>query len=93
MRLIDADFLKKRIEYGQGLVEFTANQIEEILEVIDDAPTVERPHGKWVQVMDKDGEYLYHKCSNCGQKVESGLDNPPFFNFCMDCGADMRKRR
>lgn len=56
-------------------------------------PYEEKPRGEWVQVTDNDGEYLYHKCSNCGQKVESGLDNPPFFNFCMDCGYDMRDMR
>lgn len=52
----------------------------------------ERPHGEWKQVTAKDGEYyFYHKCTNCGQTIESGFDNPPLFNFCPQCGADMRK--
>ena len=82
-----------RSDYGHG----TKGLRDEDREILCDAiyhgtPYEERPHGKWVQVTDNDGEYLYHKCSNCGQKVESGLDNPPFFNFCMDCGSDNRKR-
>lgn len=53
----------------------------------------ERPHGEWKQVTAKDGEYYcYHKCTNCGQTIESGFDNPPLFNFCPNCGADMRTK-
>ena len=51
-----------------------------------------RARGEWVQVTAKDGQYYcYHKCTNCGQTIESGFDNPPLFNFCPQCGADMRK--
>lgn len=53
-----------------------------------------RPRGEWKQVTAKDGEYYcYHKCTNCGQTIESGFDNPPIFNFCPNCGADMREER
>ena len=52
----------------------------------------QRPHGKWVQVTARDGEYYcYHKCTNCGQTIESGFDRPPLFNFCPNCGARMKE--
>lgn len=52
----------------------------------------DRPHGEWKQVTAKDGEYyFYHQCTNCGQTIESGFDNPPLFNFCPNCGSDNRK--
>lgn len=52
------------------------------------APTVEeRQQGLWIKNSFKDfgafGDYDY-KCSNC-QKVSGGK-----YNFCSNCGADMR---
>lgn len=52
-----------------------------------------RMRGEWKQVTARDGEYYcYHKCTNCGQTIESGFNNPPIFNYCPNCGADMRKK-
>lgn len=57
--------------------------------VIDNAPTVEeRPQGEWIKWNFKTfgamGDWEY-KCSNCG-KVYDGE-----YNFCPNCGADMRE--
>lgn len=102
MRLIDADAFKKILtehemnhdkrrsfdDYDCG----AANAYEHASDLLDEMPTVERPHGEWEQITAKDGEYYcYHKCTNCGQTIESGFDNPPLFNFCPQCGALMRK--
>lgn len=55
-------------------------------------PYEERPHGEWEQIPEREGEYyFYHKCTNCGQTIESGF-NPPLFNFCPNCGSDNRPK-
>ena len=67
-------------------------ELAEAVEMGIKALEEERPHGEWMQVTARDGEYYcYHKCTNCGQTIESGFDNPPLFNYCPHCGADMRK--
>lgn len=46
-----------------------------------------RPHGEWIwQTEDK------YRCSVCGEntRVEEVM-NEPQYNFCPQCGADMRK--
>lgn len=50
-------------------------------------PTVERPHGEWIDRSDG-GRIRYsfwerYECSKCGAKSENT-------NFCSNCGADMR---
>ena len=39
-----------------------------------------------------DGEMVYDvwNCSNCGYTVDEGDNEPPRYNFCPNCGADMR---
>lgn len=49
-------------------------------------------HGEWVDggvdgVGACDIEYRYNKCSMCGYKYSF----PIKYNFCPNCGADMRK--
>ena len=44
-RLIDADYLKEQIDYNQRYVNPKLN-VYNILRIIDNAPTVERPKGK-----------------------------------------------
>lgn len=93
MRLVDADEVLNAIyQYARedGYINLHIGTIDTI---ISNVPTVEeRPHGEWKQVTAKDGEYYcHHKCTNCGQTIESGFDNPPIFNFCPNCGASMAK--
>lgn len=88
-RLIDADALKNTFKDKEGN-EFTAFHF---YDAIDNAPTVERPHGEWIE---KHCDYgVYYRCSNCHKM-------PPNYecdykegaiktNFCPNCGADMRK--
>lgn len=56
---------------------------------IENAPSadvVERKHGKWKWVVDRDDENIYHlQCSICHG---SGFDE--HHNYCPNCGADMR---
>ena len=79
MRLIDADALKKAF-YNQ---ECWSVVIEHI---IDNAPTVERPTGKWEEKNDRYGYF----CSVCGELLPCSEEYDFQTNFCPNCGADMR---
>lgn len=67
--------------------------------LVEDAPTVEpeRPQGKWIQteVIDDDSEYGVNgdasECSNCKHIENSHYWTTTYYNFCPNCGADMRK--
>ena len=76
MRLIDADALIEEVWHsGLGSRQDCVNLIHEM-------PTIERPHGEWIE---KYHERFKYYCSRCG----SGTDREG--NFCDACGADMRE--
>lgn len=114
MRTIDADELKKALNYVYSCeyIESKSKEgiVSDIIEEIDNAPTVkfslmpadeskeeaymrgykkgkiagilkgkERPQGEWIKLRDYD-----FKCSLCGLSM---MDK---YNFCPECGADMR---
>ena len=74
---------------------------EDACSAIENAPTIEeRKVGKWIPHSEKSREYIgtvlidvtydYWFCDACGYRVEKGQ---PMYNFCPNCGADMRRRR
>lgn len=77
MRLIDADALQ--VEYKQY------HDGKRSL-LIDTAPTIEpRPRGEWVY-----NSPVTMKCDLCGFVIKDWDWHR--FNFCPNCGADMRQR-
>ena len=83
MRLIDADTLL--VEYDREH-EGPPGRVRTLIEK---APTIEeRKRGKWTI---KNGELAFWQvrdvCSECGRMV---IHKAPFYNFCPNCGADMR---
>ena len=76
MRLIDADALKEAFK-KKCCCEIS-------LDLIDNAPTVERPHGKWLPNYISQFTNPGRSCSLCNKTVEFSE------NFCPNCGADMR---
>ena len=98
MRLIDADAFKEHlagfVAGGEKAIKETTcgnewiDGVHTAYREIDNMPTVERPHGKWINddwVRDAFGEfYRQYACSKCGYKVVK------LHPFCV-CGADMRE--
>lgn len=90
MRLIDADALKDEIhkDWDGVLVwdesgETTADEFERL---VNDQPTVEPKHGKWIGK--PIAGYAKVKCSECGNVF---LNNNSRWNYCPDCGAKMEE--
>lgn len=93
MRLIDADRLEK---YCRG-IDATYNDepwmLVDILSAINDMPTVDaKPvvHGTWLYNRINSPDFRI--CDKCGcpyriSKIESK------YNYCPNCGADMRERK
>ena len=85
MRLIDADAadVDKIMCYYSGHC-----RIEDVQEWLDDLPTIDAApvrRGEW-----KKEPYLLgwtHRCNRCGENY--GMPHG-MFNFCPNCGADMR---
>lgn len=67
----------------------TVQTLGEAYGVIQEMPTVDAVpvrHGRWVM---KEGELAFwDECSECARKI---LHRIPHYDFCPNCGADMRK--
>ena len=79
MRLIDADDFIARLDH----VPMVQDAIKKAM---DHMPTIERKTGKWIR---GDAEKLTgsQRCSICHKACYKGKD---YFNYCPNCGADMR---
>ena len=101
MRLIDADKVQeiidhvrlKYIAYGtkSQTNQFFWDNIRYVEKKVRSIPTVEaKPvvHGGWIY-----NRYHTWECGNCGFHPFKGyIPKEPGFNFCPNCGADMRKK-
>ena len=85
MRLIDADALKQQFEIWDEDDEVA---VWSIMNEVNSAPTIEpdRKKGKWNT--DKESPE-YATCSVCGH-CDWDCTESEYFNFCPNCGADMR---
>lgn len=102
MRMIDADDLKRELgdtRYGKPVFRHTEFIRMDVLEeAIDKAPTLPNPCGKPCAFERPYGELKYHKydrdyeCSACNTRYDA-FDLPvKTWNYCPNCGADMRQR-
>lgn len=80
MRLIDAEAFREQLSNSY---EYT--ELDEIIEMLDNAPTVERPTGKWIDI---DSFVSKARCSKC----KNIMLTEPFgkTNYCPNCGAKMK---
>ena len=79
--LISREALKKA--YFNAINETSIGEVS-IISLIDNAPTVERPHVKWLPNYISQFTNPGRSCSLCNKTVEFSE------NFCPNCGADMR---
>lgn len=97
MRLIDADALRASM-YHDAFETDTEFQrwdagcwirYKMFENNIDSAPTIqpEREKGNWVGIDDEPCETF--ECDVCGFTLEDWIQGA-FYNFCPNCGADMR---
>ena len=97
-RLIDADALSKKLCETTIFIK----DGEVFQHMINDAPTVQadRPHGEWVEVVERTEQYdregvktwaTLYQCSNCGFVLNAIEGHIGQYDFCPNCGADMRK--
>ena len=60
--------------------------IDAIVDNEDTVDAVPVRRGRWVMI---EGELAFwDKCSECGKKI---LHRTPYYDFCPNCGANMRK--
>lgn len=85
------------IRSGKGILSTWMNAYrEKILSVIREQPTIEVApvvHGEWerTNITCEDGWALY-RCTNCDWHTTYyySFSASPTYNFCPNCGADMR---
>ena len=94
MRLIDAEAFKKQLEESY---EYT--ELSEVVEMLDNAPTVEsdyewgysegvhdteRPQGEWIERTEKITLDTYYECSNCKEPWTT-IEGTPWDNGMNFC--------
>ena len=96
-----AEYIEKKhlMEFLDGCIEEEKGNrsqviVEAIKMTIDRMPLadlVERKHGEWISPAD----LICYKCTACGNYANQGygLDEPIFWDFCPNCGADMRENK
>ena len=64
---------------------------EDLVDDINNLPTIEpmRKKGKWVSADAIFGGVPFY-CSECGENTRDTVMGKPRWNFCPNCGADMR---
>lgn len=90
-RLIDANALIKVFDPNTW-------QGEMMIRVIQSAPKIEPKRGEWINFV---GDFSTAECSECGEVYEVSPDTDScenyfnafkqFYNYCPNCGADMRE--
>lgn len=92
-RYIDADELwlqlDKRKSFEQGRNHAYYKGLRDAKKVLEDTSTadvVERKHGNWNWVS------FNIECSECGA-MPNFDSTEPLYNFCPNCGADMREEK
>lgn len=97
MRLIDADALKEWVEnwftknrYYHPFAKNNNIPITELYDILEQMPSAqpERKRGKWIVYKAPDKQHCgLVKCPFCGEDMIAEADE---YNFCPNCGAEMR---
>lgn len=90
MRIIDADALTKtldkyKLDCNHEVYIREAQVFDDCISTIQDAPTIEPRHEKWIK-QESDWMDTLALCSKCKYPVLMWY----ILNYCPNCGADMR---
>ena len=75
-------------EYGNGRAVFIS--IGEAVIRIEQLPSAQAKRGKWISADAMFGGVPFY-CSECGENTRDTVMGKPRWNFCPNCGADMRE--
>lgn len=82
--LISREALKKAIDEAVCNFELSPVSANEIMQIIDNAPTVEQPTGKWELTEDE----MFVFCPFC-RKTDYTRPIDASWHFCPECGAEL----
>lgn len=77
-----------RILLGDAVTSHGVVHYEDIMSM-PTADVVEREHGKWIWQLADNG-WADNICSVCGYTINDDIHVHVDYNFCPNCGADMR---
>lgn len=66
-----------------------AGRIRRLIKELPSADAVERKHGKWIWQLADNG-WADNICSVCGYTINDDIHVHVDYNFCPNCGADMK---
>ena len=85
---------KARANVGHNLERSIGKSIIEILDDVgrdvDRLPSAQPKRGKWISADAIFGGVPFY-CSECGENTWDTVMGKPRWNFCPNCGADMRE--
>ena len=91
MRAIDADELLLRFIPRGGDNPFTRFVRETVRLRIEEMPTIEPKRGRWNNKVIYSDNKVALWCSECGKRFFKLPTENGEYNFCPNCGADMRE--
>ena len=75
---------KLKEAYFKAINETSIGEVS-IISLIDNAPTVERPQGEWIDTENMEEYWAEeYQCSICGAKNH-------WHNYCPNCGAKLKQ--
>lgn len=88
VRLIDADALIREMH---NIILEDGEDRRTFYEVIERQPTIEPKKGKWIKhSIGHEHTPWGFDCSECGEWLVVGEEIVKKYNYCPNCGADMR---
>ena len=96
-RYIDADALHKAYMELRNFkqdpqsgdwISLRAVPLTAVIRMLNEAPTIEPKRGEWKRRIVDNGFNADWVCSECDYRVKTDFVD---YNFCPNCGADMRK--
>jgi len=78
-----------RVVWGDELISVT-----DAMNTLRNVPSAQpkRKKGKWIMCRSRSYATKY-RCNKCGQETDDTIMGKPRWNYCPNCGADMREEQ